>query len=276
VTGDKGEPVGRTTTRTSDDRATIPERAVRLGSHASPSGQELALTLQRRAGNGAVTDLLLGTRDSRALATLRRALSLPNSANVALFGTPTVMRDAREGRIRRTSREYVIPPGTQGCFLHLLLLIDAGRGARRLTTAGELERWRRRREIARGATVSDLVGLLKEKGIARESRWFSYPRKGRSFRRLKKLSLQGDPEQFVVGRVRGGRPAYFAVSFRNIHSGFILVTSTGQVLWLDQFGEKDQTGKLNGFLSRNLDGYVESNRKLHAWYAPTKITELRF
>ncbi|MFB2769541.1 DUF4157 domain-containing protein [Pelatocladus sp. BLCC-F211] len=196
----------------------------------------------------------------------------------SVSGNQTVQGDAREVRIRGASRVYDIPPGTSGCYLHLLLLIDAGRNVKPLTTLGEVERYRNLKEIARGATVSDLVALLKEKGIAKRSRWFHYPKVGRSYTMLEKLSLQGNPEGFVMSLVRIGQPAYFAVDFRNIHSGFILVTSDSKILWLDQIykGGEDVTGSLNEFLSRHLDEYVERTRKKHAWYGATKITELRF
>jgi hypothetical protein len=160
-------------------------------------------------------------------------------------------------------------------------LIDAARGVKRKTTVREVDAYRKRMKIARGGTVSDVVALLKTKGIAKSSRFFGYPEppaKGK-FRKLKKLELQGDPEGWVMSRVTPGTPAYFAVSFRNIHSGFILVDSAKDVLWLDQLvgrGGKKVTGHLNTFLSRYLDGYVVKNRKYHAYYHGSTITELQF
>ncbi len=247
---------------------------VHTASHANETAEALnahAFTLGR--------DIVFGARQyAPATSEGRRLLAHELTHVVQQTENSLVQRKPREARILKTSRDYKIPPGTSGCYLHLLLLIDAGRNVPRLTTAGEVAKYRKYKKITRGATVSDLVAVLKKKGIAKRSRWFSYPKAGRSFKTFKKLNLRGDPEGFVMSRVRTGQPAYFAVSFRNIHSGFILVTSDRKVLWLDQIyrGGKDVTGKLNKFLSRFLDDYVERNRKLHAWYGSTKITELRF
>lgn len=238
--------------------------------------------LQRQAGNAAVAAHLFHTPDEQTTVTVLRSSSLPNGAGVQLMSSPTVMRDARETRIRERQASLAgrhRPSGEPlyGCYMNLLLILDAARGVRPRTTLGQVEQWRRAHSRATGGTVSDIVGLLRREGIARQSRWFSYPRTGRKRGWPITLDLQGDPEGWVRSRARGGKPAYFAVSFRDIHSAFILLTSGKQVLWLDQFGEQNHTGDLNTWMSHHLDGWIEADRRhWHAKYKSTKITELRF
>lgn len=247
----------------------------------STSSEQL-LTLQKEAGNAATTGLLIRASEARPAVSMAVAPQESTSTSAAPLAVPTVMRDARETKTRQAqawlaSRRKPSGDPLYGCYTNLLLILDVARGLRPHTTSGQVEQWRRAHNRATGGTVSDIVALLREKGIARRSRWFAYPRTGRTRGWPMTLNLQGDPQGWVLGRARPGKPAYFAVSFRDIHSAFILVTSGRKLLWLDQFGERDHTSDLNTWMSHHLDGYIQADRKhWHAKYKSTKITELRF